>query len=442
MQMRLVKGDSLTALVSLCPRSRYSNGNPSFPCSVFPSSRLARCTSCPGKPLRGAAALRRESRWLSPCFLSNRALGELFIPECPAAHADVPGISNGANGRSHGLEEERSQLGVSEEDQDKRESSMPEPAALSADKKAVEKKRGEKQGVKGSASVPPVPKSLPVKRKVEPESLDPAEEPLIWEGLTLNKCILVASFIALLSVSFQVLQAPCSREGISSDRQAPPPPPLHEVIDTEEDVPEVVAAPPVQPKSSLFEDSDSEDDRDDDNDADSNLAEPWIFKKWFGRLEPEDKEEEPETEPKEPAAKVEVRKGREKPKGPERKEEKPKESRAAQTERSSRKDTRPKDRAPEDKAGRAPRAPKEPEQQPYKKRGREGKEGRREGREREEHRKDEWKGRPAKADREDNRKREWRQQRGEQKGKKPWEHHTSVPGKDGTARPKEGKRRD
>lgn len=45
-----------------------------------------------------------------------------------------------------------------------------------------------------------------MKTKVEPHSLDPAEEPLIWEGLTLNKCILVASIVALLSVSFQVLQ--------------------------------------------------------------------------------------------------------------------------------------------------------------------------------------------------------------------------------------------
>lgn len=42
--------------------------------------------------------------------------------------------------------------------------------------------------------------------KVEPPSLDPAEEPLLWEGLTLNKCILVASVVALLSVTFQVLQ--------------------------------------------------------------------------------------------------------------------------------------------------------------------------------------------------------------------------------------------
>lgn len=90
--------------------------------------------------------------------------------------------------------------------------------------------------------------------KVEPPSLDPAEEPLLWEGLTLNKCILVASVVALLSVTFQVLQgesgarteregaarpcchllapvpcslpAPCSKEGIARGRQEPPPPPI------------------------------------------------------------------------------------------------------------------------------------------------------------------------------------------------------------------------
>lgn len=50
--------------------------------------------------------------------------------------------------------------------------------------------------------------------KLEPPSLDPAEEPLLWEGLTLNKCILVASVVALLSVTFQVLQGE-SRAGRS-----------------------------------------------------------------------------------------------------------------------------------------------------------------------------------------------------------------------------------
>ncbi|KFW70627.1 hypothetical protein AS28_11783, partial [Pygoscelis adeliae] len=149
---------------------------------------------------------------------------------------------------------------------------------------AAEKKRAEKVGAKGSTAGLPVPKSLPVQGKVEPPSLDPAEEPLLWEGLTLNKCILVASVVALLSVTFQVLQAPCSREAVGHGRQDPPPPPLHEVVSAkEEEVQEVMTAQPAQPESSMFEENDGDDDGDDDGDADSNLAEPWIFKKWFGR---------------------------------------------------------------------------------------------------------------------------------------------------------------
>ncbi|KAF1490122.1 hypothetical protein FQV18_0010175, partial [Eudyptula minor novaehollandiae] len=235
---------------------------------------------------------------------------------------------------------------------------MPEPALLSVDKKAAEKKRAEKVGAKGSTAGLPVPKSLPVQRKVEPPSLDPAEEPLLWEGLTLNKCILVASVVALLSVTFQVLQgepgarqrgtgwadpaatsclllpplpsslpAPCSREAVSHGRQDPPPPPLHEVVSAkEEEVQEVMTAQTAQPESSMFEENDGDDDGDDDGDADSNLAEPWIFKKWFGRSAPEDRDKEPADVPEVSPAAVEVKKSREKK--PEKKEEKAREGRA------------------------------------------------------------------------------------------------------------------
>ncbi|XP_074422008.1 junctional sarcoplasmic reticulum protein 1 isoform X2 [Larus michahellis] len=354
--------------------------------------------------------------------------------------ADAPVSSDGESGRAH--------------DPDEPELSMPEPAPLSVDKKVAEKKRAEKVGAKGSATAPPVPRSLPVQRKVEPPSLDPAEEPLLWEGLTLNKCILVASVVALLSVTFQVLQAPCSREGISRGRQDPPPPPLHEVVSAkEEEVQEVVTAQPAQPESSMFEagdgDDDGGDDGDDDDEADSNLAEPWIFKKWFGRSTPKDEDEdededeneneneneneEPVDVPEEPPAVMEVKKSREKK--PEKKEEKAREGRATQAERSSRREARAKDRAQGDKPSRAPRAPREPEQQPQRKRGREGKESRRE---RDEPRKEGWKGRPGRTDGgRESPKRDWRQQ----KGRKPWEP-VATPGKDGTARHREGKRRD
>ncbi|KAK4807928.1 LOW QUALITY PROTEIN: hypothetical protein QYF61_011793 [Mycteria americana] len=366
----------------------------------------------------------------------------------------------------------------------------------------------------------PLPASLPVQRKLEPPSLDPAEEPLLWEGLTLNKCILVASVVALLSVTFQVLQAgsrtegdgvgsPCCHllpppapspllsssavlQGGSQPRPAGPsttspsrwvrmlqavpipqiqpetgprprvgvalgprvwdvtpeqprplltvtrPSPLPEVVSAkEEEVQEVVTAQPAQPESSMFQGDDGDDDGDDigddDSDADSNLAEPWIFKKWFGRSAPEDGDEEPTDVPEVSPAAVEVKKSREKK--PEKKEEKAREGRAAQAERSSRRETRAKDRAPGEKPSRAPRAPREPEQQPQKKRGREGKESRRE---RDEPRKEGWKGRPGRADGGgESPKRDWRQQ----KGRKPWEP-AAAPGKDGTARPREGKRRD
>ncbi|KAM6396137.1 junctional sarcoplasmic reticulum protein 1 [Rhynochetos jubatus] len=321
------------------------------------------------------------------------------------------------------------------------ELSMPEPAPLGVDRKAAEKKVGAKGGVAG----PPVPKSLPVQRKVEPPSLDPAEEPLLWEGLTLNKCILVASIVALLSVTFQVLQAPCSREGVSHGRQDLPPPPLHEVVSAKkEEVQEVVTAQPAQPtqpESSMFKDDggddDDDDDGDNDSDVDNNLAEPWIFKKWFGRLPPEDGDEEPVDVPEVPPAVMEVKKSQEKKleKKLEKKEEKAQEGRAAQAEQSSRREARAKDRASRDKPGRAPRAPREPEQQPQKKRSREGKESRRD---RDEPRKEGWKGRSSRANSGgESPKRDWRQQ----KGRKPWEP-AATPGKDGTARPREGKRRD
>ncbi|XP_066491852.1 junctional sarcoplasmic reticulum protein 1 isoform X3 [Tiliqua scincoides] len=49
----------------------------------------------------------------------------------------------------------------------------------------------------------PAPRTAPIKRKTV---AGPAKDTLPWEGLTLNKCILVASFIALLSVGCQVVQ--------------------------------------------------------------------------------------------------------------------------------------------------------------------------------------------------------------------------------------------
>ncbi|RMC00828.1 hypothetical protein DUI87_22513 [Hirundo rustica rustica] len=208
---------------------------------------------------------------------------------------------------------------------------MPEPTPLGGDRKAAEKKRVEKVGAKGSAAGPPVPRTLPVQSKAEPPSLDAAEEPLLWEGLTLNKCILVASVVALLSVTFQLLQEVVSPKA--------------------EEIPEVGTAQPAPPpESSVVEDDgdDEDDDDDDESEADSNLAEPWIFKKWFGRTTPEDeekdgdkdedkeeeedKDEEPEDVPEVPMAVMEGKKSQEKQEKVEEEEEEEKEEKEEEKE--------------------------------------------------------------------------------------------------------------
>ncbi|XP_019368884.1 PREDICTED: junctional sarcoplasmic reticulum protein 1 isoform X2 [Gavialis gangeticus] len=293
-------------------------------------------------------------------------------------------------------------------------------------------KRTEKVAEKASSAVPPVPKTLPVRRKAEPRTVSPAKEELLWDGLTLNKCILIASFIALLSMGFQVFQ---------------------DVVDEDDEVPEAAPSLWVQPESSIPEDSTSE------------LAEPWFLKRWLGRSEPEEAEETEATAeetPEELQAKAEPKKAkeklREKPREkPERKEEKPRESRVAQVERGSKKEMQGKARPPEAKArppeAKASRVPKEPqedeeeeeEEQPWpRKRVRgEGKEGRRGER----HRKEEGKGRAPRLEtpgheehkRNEERKRDSRQQR-EHKGRKPWEQGPVLPRRDSNHKLREGKR--
>ncbi|XP_058714291.1 junctional sarcoplasmic reticulum protein 1-like [Poecile atricapillus] len=401
----------------------------------------------------------------------------------PDDNAPVSRDSHGESTGTHGIEKESPWRGVSEQDP-----GQPEAETGAGHARASPARRGQESG--GEEAGGEVPRSLPVQSKVEPPSLDPAEEPLLWEGLTLNKCILVASVVALLSVTFQVLQAPCSKEGLTRGRQEPPPPPVPEVVSPKaEEIPEAVTAQPAPPPDSgAVEDDDDDGDDYDDSEADSNLAEPWIFKKWFGRTTPEDeekdgdkgedkdededKDEEPADVPEVPIAVMEGKKSQEKKvekeeeeeteekeeekegneeeeeeeekeeeeeeekekKKKEEKKEKAREGRAVHTERSSRREARAKDRTPGDKPGRAPRAPREPEQQPQKKRDRERKERKERRRERDEARREGWKGRPGRAEggRESPR-RDWKQQ----KGRKPWE---LAPGRDGRAR--EGKRRD
>ncbi|XP_061457945.1 junctional sarcoplasmic reticulum protein 1 isoform X2 [Rhineura floridana] len=66
--------------------------------------------------------------------------------------------------------------------------------------------RAEKPAEKVRLAAPAAAKSVTAKRKVEVRPAGPAKDTLPWEGLTLNKCLLVASFVALLSVSCQVAQ--------------------------------------------------------------------------------------------------------------------------------------------------------------------------------------------------------------------------------------------
>ncbi|XP_072834166.2 junctional sarcoplasmic reticulum protein 1 isoform X2 [Pogona vitticeps] len=73
----------------------------------------------------------------------------------------------------------------------------PEPKAARAEKapRPQEKKPPEK-------ARPAAPAAKPVRRKMEARGKDTVP----WEGLTLNKCLLVASLVALLSVGCQVFQ--------------------------------------------------------------------------------------------------------------------------------------------------------------------------------------------------------------------------------------------
>ncbi|XP_053559046.1 junctional sarcoplasmic reticulum protein 1 isoform X2 [Bombina bombina] len=96
----------------------------------------------------------------------------------------------------------------------------------------------------------PVSKGTVVKKKSEPKSLGPMkeEESIPWNGITLNRCLVVAAIAALLSMGFQVLQ---------------------DVVDTDEDIHELETGhwAPADP-----------------NDQQS---ESWFFEGWFGSSDAE-----------------------------------------------------------------------------------------------------------------------------------------------------------
>ncbi|XP_069505626.1 junctional sarcoplasmic reticulum protein 1 isoform X2 [Ambystoma mexicanum] len=130
------------------------------------------------------------------------------------------------------------------------QSEMSEAAPEDAVGKATKKRSAESKA--GS-------KHVPSKKRPDPRTLGPVREPVPWEWITLNKCLMVASFVALLSMGFQVLQ---------------------DVVEPDDELPEVVNHLLVQPESippeALPEDE----------------PELWFFERWFEASEPEEEEAE------------------------------------------------------------------------------------------------------------------------------------------------------
>ncbi|XP_065278092.1 junctional sarcoplasmic reticulum protein 1 [Emys orbicularis] len=320
--------------------------------------------------------------------------------------AEVLQSEEEVNSSSLGIEkEERNTLHVIEKDLDEFVESITDTPVVT--EKTVT--RVERVEETASSASPQVPKTLPLKRKAEPCTIGPMKEEVPWEGLTLNKCILIASFVALLSMGFQVFQ---------------------DVIDVDE-VPEAEPRLWAQPACSLPKDGASE------------RGELWFFKSWLSWLEleeAEDPEAKVEGMQQDSPGRAEPRRGQ-KPSALEKEVEKPRESVVAQLERGVKKEMKPKDRPPEGQASKMHRAPpagseeeEEEGQQRSSKRARgEGKEGkRREGKERGERpRRDEGKGRHPKPDsppqgpgRKEHRHDESGKRDSKQhKGRKPWEQH-------------------
>ncbi|KAM8939287.1 junctional sarcoplasmic reticulum protein 1 [Pelodytes ibericus] len=106
---------------------------------------------------------------------------------------------------------------------------------------------------------PAPPKTTIVKKKLEPKTVGPLrdDDSPPWNGITLNRCLVVAAFLALLSVGFQVLQ---------------------DVVDTDDELSEV--DPGILPPDTTVE----------------QMPEPWFFEGWFGTSQPTEPEEPDESE--------------------------------------------------------------------------------------------------------------------------------------------------
>ncbi|XP_074834147.1 junctional sarcoplasmic reticulum protein 1 isoform X2 [Carettochelys insculpta] len=276
--------------------------------------------------------------------------------------------------------------------------------------------REETVAEEASYGPPQAPTPLPAKRKAEPRTIGPTKEKTLWEGLTLNKCLLIATFVALLSLGFQVFQ---------------------DVIDAEDELLEAEPRLWAQPKGRLPEDEDSTAER----------GELWFFKSWLSWLEPEEAEE-PEARvegtQQDSPARAELSKGLGKLKALEKMEEKPQESAAAQLARGDEKEPRLEGKASKGHGAQPAASDQEEEegeelQRSSKRAHGKGKEGKRwDGKQRGERpRQDEGKSRQPRPDSKPQRpsrkepqqggeswKRASKQQQGEHKGRKPGEQHT------------------
>ncbi|XP_078527111.1 junctional sarcoplasmic reticulum protein 1 isoform X2 [Lissotriton helveticus] len=146
---------------------------------------------------------------------------------------------------------------------------------------------------KRTAEPKPSSKQVPIKKKLEPNTLGPMREREPWDWISLNKCLVLASFLALLSMGFQILQ---------------------DVVDPDDELPELGNGRLLPPECCLPVVPPDE------------LPEPWFFESWFEASEPEPGESEPgEDEEKEviptPATmEVDLKTKQEKPASPRKSE--------------------------------------------------------------------------------------------------------------------------
>lgn len=112
---------------------------------------------------------------------------------------------------------------------------------------------------KRSAELKTGAKQVPAKKRLEPKTLGPVREPEPWEWISMNKCLVVASILALLSMGFQILE---------------------DVVDPDNELPEMGNGLFMPPESRPPEVPPDE------------LPEPWFFESWFEASEPEPEEED------------------------------------------------------------------------------------------------------------------------------------------------------